>query len=547
MRGRFRMRTIVETLKSLVIYITCLSLLPLNSFADTNAGMVVDSSAQGNNVVLDKAANGVPLLNINNPNSAGVSHNQFIDFNVDQKGVVINNSTHQGTSIIGGAVLANPNLKQSADIIINEVTSTNPSLIEGPTEIFGKRADYILANPNGISVNGGEFIGTKGLTITTGVPITNSLGELEKIVVESGSVSFFGKDLNYKNMDYFDVVTKAAKLNAKIHANSEARIVTGTNSYNYKTKSATPITSRNGANKTSGFAIDTGNLGGLYAGRISMVSTEDGVGVNVGDIASMSGDIEITANGDIIHKDIRSSGALNVTSKNGDIYLTSGGKSNEVSAQKEIRYNAFGKISNNGLKVVSDSISGIIFNAGSIRNNGIISARFGGMKFSTSGDIENNGVILALHSITANSNGVFTNAHNGLVNSKKGDINLRVKSYLENIGVIKSEDNNINVSAGDIYNRGLLGSYSLVKLHSSGVIINQNPLVGTSNSLIKGQSVDIHADGDILNNSKIISNQNLNITSNATIKSTGDIIAVDDISFLAEGKITNTGIINSTR
>jgi hemolysin len=40
------------------------------------------------------------------------------------------------------------------------VVSRNASLIEGPQEIFGRPADYILANPNGITLNGGSFINT---------------------------------------------------------------------------------------------------------------------------------------------------------------------------------------------------------------------------------------------------------------------------------------------------------------------------------------------------------------------------------------------------
>ncbi|MEW7000242.1 filamentous hemagglutinin N-terminal domain-containing protein [Serratia ureilytica] len=36
-------------------------------------------------------------------------------------------------------------------MILNEVIGRNPSLLHGQQEIFGMAADYVLANPNGIS------------------------------------------------------------------------------------------------------------------------------------------------------------------------------------------------------------------------------------------------------------------------------------------------------------------------------------------------------------------------------------------------------------
>jgi hypothetical protein len=48
-----------------------------------------------------------------------------------------------------GVVYGNPNLNQNADIILNEVGSTNRSVLKGALEVFGKNAAVVIANPNG--------------------------------------------------------------------------------------------------------------------------------------------------------------------------------------------------------------------------------------------------------------------------------------------------------------------------------------------------------------------------------------------------------------
>jgi filamentous hemagglutinin len=235
------------------------------------------------NVTVDRAPNGVTIVNIAPANPAGVSHNKYQDFNVNQHGAVLNNSNVQGQSKLGGQILGNPNLNGNApaSLIINEVTGLGKSTLEGYTEVFGNRADYILANPNGITCRGCGFINMGRATLSTGQINRNEAGNY-LLDVEQGQVSIekgladLGLDAN--DVDYFDIVSRTAVINGEIHAkDKDVAIHAGRQTYDYAAREST-AKADNGEDKPE-LGIDSSALGGIYAGRIRLVGTEAGVGV----------------------------------------------------------------------------------------------------------------------------------------------------------------------------------------------------------------------------------------------------------------------------
>ena len=118
-----------------------------------NVSGVVEHS-DGSKVSQPGGAGTTIVVDIETPTgSTGTSHNQYTQFNVPSYGVELNNSS------------------ANARTIINEVTSSGSAyrtMFEGPLTVTGTRAHVIVANPNGITVNGGSFVNTSSALLTTG-------------------------------------------------------------------------------------------------------------------------------------------------------------------------------------------------------------------------------------------------------------------------------------------------------------------------------------------------------------------------------------------
>ena len=206
----------------------------LGAPAASQAQAVPDARAGLHRPNMDTAANGTPVVNIVAPSAGGVSHNQFQSFDVDGKGLILNNSGAVSQTQLAGMIVGNTNLGAgpSARIILNEVTGTNPSALNGYTEVAGKAADVIVANPNGISVNGGGFINTTRNVLTTGTPVFGGDGSLQAFRVTRGAIAINGAGLDATQVDRLDLIARAVQANAKVWAHN-LNVVTGANQVGY--------------------------------------------------------------------------------------------------------------------------------------------------------------------------------------------------------------------------------------------------------------------------------------------------------------------------
>ncbi|SHH62989.1 hemagglutinin repeat-containing protein [Massilia sp. CF038] len=290
--------------------------------APAQAQIKADPRAPGNQrATVLTTANGTALVNIQTPSAAGVSRNTYTQFDVTAQGAVLNNSRTDSPTQIGGWVQGNPWLAGgAARVILNEVNSANPSQLRGYLEVAGQRAEVIIANAAGVQIDGGGFINASRVTITTGQAQMNN-GALDGFLVQGGTVSVNGLGLDASQTDFTTILTRALQLNAGIWA-KDLRVVTGANQFDAAGAAGQggnilPVAPVGNAN---GVALDVAHLGGMYAGKITLIGTEAGFGVrNAGAMSATAGPLVLNANGWISNSGSIYSAADTAVTSHGDI------------------------------------------------------------------------------------------------------------------------------------------------------------------------------------------------------------------------------------
>ncbi|NBM94270.1 MULTISPECIES: hemagglutinin repeat-containing protein [unclassified Proteus (in: enterobacteria)] len=288
-------------------------------------GIVADNNApQNQRPEVINTQNGLPQVNISAPNEAGISHNQYKQFDVDQRGAILNNSAVMTSTQTAGMIQGNANLdpnKAPARVILNEVNSNNPSQLKGFIEVAGGKAQVIIANPSGIICNGCGTINAGRMTLTTGKPQLNPDGSLAGYRVESGVIHVEGGGLNgdsRHDTQYVDLLAQAVKINAGVWAKEKIEVVAGRNQVDTQ-NNATALEQKEKTAKPE-FAIDMGQMGGMYSGQIKMVGTEQGVGVrNQGGHLQANKTLTVTSQGQLVWQSTKTQEA--VTQAGGDINL----------------------------------------------------------------------------------------------------------------------------------------------------------------------------------------------------------------------------------
>ncbi|WP_210509422.1 hemagglutinin repeat-containing protein [Pantoea ananatis] len=513
---------------------------------------------------MDAAGNGVPVVNIATPNQAGVSHNQYDQYNVGQQGLILNNATGQLTQTqLGGLIQNNPNLKagQEARAIINEVVGANRSQLQGYTEVAGKAANVMVANPYGITCNGCGFINTPNVTLTTGKPQFDANGNLAALEVSKGTITIEGQGLDGSKADAVSIVARATEINAGIHA-KDLTVTLGANRVG-QDGSITPI---NGEGPAPGVAVDTSALGGMYANRIHLVSSEKGVGVNLGNLLARQGDITLDANGKLAVHNSLSSGALTasaqsielsgehksagpatITAQNAiSLHDGSLGSDRTIALQggKRLQINSGKIVAGDSINLAATSLSLDNGSALNATNNISFNAQpdfTGGLSLDPAGQFDNAGQVTAGNNLSVNA---FTTGNSGGLLAK-GQLAM-VGNYVTNQGILQG--NNVRIKSNSLNNGGTLQSADAVTLdaftlENNGTLIAKGQLNAVSNSFdnrgtLQGSGVDIKSDA--LRNSGTLQSAGLLTLNGNSLDQLGTLGATGDGVLTFRDRISNT-------
>ncbi|WP_241163304.1 hemagglutinin repeat-containing protein [Ralstonia solanacearum] len=492
-------------------------------------------AAPGSGAQVIQTQNGLQQVNVARPNGSGVSLNTYTQFNVPGQGTILNNAPGIAQTQQAGYVNGNPNLLPggSARIIVNQVTSTQPSTLRGYLEVAGPRAEVVIANPNGILVNGGGFINTSRATLTTGVPVFGGSGSLDAYRVTGGQITVQGAGLNASNVDQVDLIARAVSVNASVYAN-QLNVVAGANQVDHGTLNATPIAG-DGAGPANG--IDVSQLGGMYANKILLASTEKGGGVSLrGVAAAQAGDLTLTAQGKLVLAgQTNASGNLSVSAQGGidntgttygrqsAALGTSGDLTNSgtLAAQQNLRVNANNVASSGTLGAGANS-------DGSLAHAGDLSVVAGGALSATGQNVA--GGNATLQGASVNLAGSQTSANGNLnLNAQAGNLDLT--------GATTSAGGALSANAqGALINdRGHLSSQGATAVttgslsNQGGQMVSQNALSANIAGALSNQGGTLQAAGA------------LNASAGSLDNTAGHIASLnaDGLNLTTAGRLTN--------
>ncbi|EOC0266391.1 hemagglutinin repeat-containing protein [Cronobacter dublinensis] len=491
---------------------------------------------------MDKAANGVPVVNIARPNAAGISHNQFKDYNVGKEGVILNNATGQmNQTQLGGIIQNNPNLRagQEARGIINEVTGGSRSQLNGYTEVAGKAANVMVANPYGITCNGCGFINTPNVTLTTGKPTFDAAGNLTTLDVTRGTITVEGKGLDASQSDALSIISRATEVNAAIHAR-DLNVTVGAN----RVGASGSRTAIAGEGPTPVVAVDTGALGGMYANRIRLVSGDKGVGVNLGNLNARQGDITLDASGRLAVKNSLASGTL--TAKGDNVTLSGEHKTGgalAVSSRGDVALRDASLASDGAITLAAD---GTLSSAASTLTSGQGQTLKGktvtldkATRVDARNDVTLNGGALENQAqISAGGSAQLSGEH--LTNSgqiaAKGRLETRA-TRLTNSGTLQG--NGVNVESDAVTNSGTLQSGADLTLNAA-TLDQQGTLSARGDAALTARdSLSNRASGSIFTDGALTVNAGT-LTQNGTLSGTKGIQARTQRTISGKGALTTS-------
>ncbi|HAX8991666.1 TPA: Contact-dependent inhibitor A, partial [Escherichia coli] len=386
------------------------------------------------------------------------------------------------------------------------------------TEVAGKAANVMVANPYGITCDGCGFINTPHATLTTGKPVMNADGSLQALEVTEGSITINGAGLDGTRSDAVSIIARATEVNAALHA-KDLTVTAGANRITADGR----VSALKGEGDVPKVAVDTGALGGMYARRIHLTSTESGVGVNLGNLYAREGDIILNSAGKLVLKNSLAGGNTTVTGTNVSL-------SGDNKAGGNLSVTGTTGLTLNQSRLVTDK----------------------NLVLSSSGQIVQNG-----GELTAGQNAMLSAQH---LNQTSGTVNAA-----ENVTLTTTDDTTLKgrsvagktltVSSGSLNNGGTLvaGRDATVKtgtfsntgaVQGNGLKVTATDLTSTG-SIKSGSTLDISVRNATLSGDAG-AKDSARVTVSGTLENRGRLVS-DDVLTLSATQINNSGTLSGAK
>ncbi|HAW2287908.1 TPA: Contact-dependent inhibitor A, partial [Escherichia coli] len=341
---------------------------------------------------------------------------------------------------------------------------------------------------------------------------------LQALEVTEGSITINGAGLDGTRSDAVSIIARATEVNAALHA-KDLTVTAGAN----RVTADGRVRALKGEGDVPKVAVDTGALGGMYARRIHLTSTESGVGVNLGNLYAREGDIILSSSGKLVLKNSLAGGNTTVTGT--DVSLSGDNK-------------AGGNLSVTGTTGLTLNQSRLVTDKNLV--------------LSSSGQIVQNG-----GELTAGQNAMLSAQHlnqtSGAVNAAEnvtltttGDTTLKGRSVAGKI---------LTVSSGSLNNGGTLvaGRDATVKtgtfsntgaVQGNGLKVTATDLTSTG-SIKSGSTLDISARNATLSGDAG-AKDSARVTVSGTLENRGRLVS-DDVLTLSATQINNSGTLSGAK
>ena len=416
--------------------------------------------------------------------------------------------------------------------------------LRGTIEVAGRRADIVVANPNGITCDGCGFLNSSRATLTTGQPQFNSDGSIRGLDVRQGQLTVGGNGLNASNLEQLDLIARGVVIEGDVWANN-LNVIAGANQVLYGTLQAA---AQGGSGTAPRFAIDIKDLGGMYANQIYLVSNEKGLGVNsTGRMAALQGNLILSANGDLTLNDSYARQNIQINGA-GNVKLTG-----QTASDGATSITAAGSLANHGMLDAKEQLT---LQAAAIGNSGTIAQRgTQGAMLNATGGLTNTGTLYSAGNLTANAGSIHdsqgTLLAGGELQLQAGNMTLAGTRLASDRNVtLSATTGNLDARASSIQSGGNLALSAAGTLDIGGGNVqaagNANlaaaALLNQGGTVYSGAQLTVGTAGAIDNSAgKLLAAGGVNVAAQSLDNRAGQILSDTGAQLALGGALNNAG------